>query len=396
MNTIKFFKSPFVAFVACFIFVLGCKEQQDKRFTETMKIEINNPTDIPFMELVCEIDTIRLEVTDESIMDNITQMHIMDDKFYILTNKRSSIHIFDITGKFISKIENRGNGPNEYISIFSFKIDKVNKRIILADVFSKKILIYDEYGNQMEVIKLDFTPSSIVTHNNGFININSGPKNSYSDEKMNDYYLHFLDNKGKYISSAIKCETKKSIEVTSSFNVDCQENGDILFHPILSNIIYKIDKDSVYARYEFLNSSNYRFLSQEEKHDFELIYGERNDMQEKEKERYLLSWGGVIDMDDYIFFSFSGWEKPHYLYYFKDEKKSLLVDAVNAKGDKVLNEIFLSSPKATYGNKFFISPNLLIVEKNKGTISNEIINTFFKNTDLESNPILISFSLKSP
>jgi hypothetical protein len=95
----KYYYEIFLFLIPVFLFFSGCKQQPEKTFTAKYIVDINNPADISIDEFVTDIDTIRLETTDESIMHDIVYFHIMDGKIYIFTYDRaSSIYIFDIKG----------------------------------------------------------------------------------------------------------------------------------------------------------------------------------------------------------------------------------------------------------------------------------------------------------
>ena len=70
----------------------------------------------------------------------------------------SKVLIYTLDGKYISQINDQGQGPKEYIRIYSIEADHVNKRLFLTDTFSKRLFIYDEDGNLQQVIPMKFMP----------------------------------------------------------------------------------------------------------------------------------------------------------------------------------------------------------------------------------------------
>lgn len=379
------------------LFFSGCNEKQPDNIGNALNVvEINNPAHISIEDFITDIDTIRLETSDKCLISSISKMRIMDQRYYILTNNSSSIYVFNSDGSFNSEISDTGNGPGEYVRITSFEVDRTNKRIILSDAFSRRIFIYNTDGVQIEVLQLDFEPRLIIPHGNGFLNIYSGLRNQYGKKEMENYNVHFLDSKGKFISSAIKITTPKRIDIGTDFIIDCLNNGDVLFQPVLSNIVFKIEENEIIPFFEFHNSSRFKLLNQKEKNEFELIVGTKNSFEEKEKQGYLLTWGEVRDMDNYVFFSFGGYKTRHYLYYSKDLKETILIDNENIRGNKSLSEIFLSYPKAVSGDKIYISPDPFLIDEVKDKLPDGLVKTFFEKTNLDSNPVLLSFSIKFP
>ncbi len=393
-------KNSGIVVIAALLLLSACKENQADPVVEAQYlIEINNPANIVLEDFIVDIDTIRLELSDASIMHEIKNIHIMGDRYYISTWDHATVYIFDSRGKYINKIMDKGNGPMEYISITSFEVDRVNKRVILADNFSRRIFVYDENGNQLNVIQLDFNPIIILPYEDGFLHVYSGPRNEYDNPEMENYNIHFLDAQGKFVSSAIEVSTPERIDIGSSFKTDCLENGEILFQPVLSNIIYKIESGKkVTPLYGFVNnSSKHKFLSQREKETFEYIVGigDENMPREKESEGFLLNWGVVSDLTDYVFSAF-GYDKRYYLYYSKSLNKSLFIDPKSTKADGNLVHIFLGFPRTTNDNKFYISIDPWFIYEIRDKLPEGMIKTFFENTPEESNPVLISFSVRFP
>lgn len=384
-------------YIICLFFIFSaCKRSSFQNDLNADKlIRINSPAKLNISDLVYDIDTIRLETNDESVMNNISNMHIMNNKFYILANNHTVIKIFDYNGKYLSQINNHGNGPDEYIRISSFKVDKLNNRIIIADSFSRRIFAYDQYGKQLQNIKLDFEPITILPYDDAFINIYSGPRGIYENADMENRNIHFLDKKGKFISSAIEIDTPNSINISSMFQTGITENGEILFQPVLSEVIYQIkDNYEVILLYAFVNNSSYNLLTLSEKNKFQFEYDRKNSFEDKEDSKYLLTWGEVLDLTDYTLFLFSGWNKKKYLYYSKEFEDALFIDPQYISGDPGLKEIFLSYPKAVKGNKFFTTVHPMTIENVKDKLPEGKVKSFLNKTDIDSNPILISYSIR--
>ncbi|MDR1224727.1 MAG: 6-bladed beta-propeller [Tannerella sp.] len=392
-------KYNILAVSACFAFLCCCNDHPaHEHYNAEHVIDINNPPDISIDDFIIDMDTIRLETTDESLMKEADRVHIMDDRFYILTNDYTEILIFNLKGKFIAKIHDKGQGPDEYIRINSFMMDPVKKRIIIADSFSKRIFIYDRDGKQNRVINLDLSPEIIILQGERFINVYSGSKQRYTNPEMENYNIHFLDSQANFVSSAIKTEIPRRIDIYSPSMIDCLENGDILFQPLLGNVVYKIAGDSISAYYEFNNLSKYKLPTKDLKNDFEyaMVKGKSTKMpKEKEDEGYLLTWGNVHNLNDYLFFHF-GWDKKRFLYYEKKTSRSLLIDPESVKGDKNLIKILFSYPKGIKGNRFYVSPSHFLINEVRAKITNGKIRTFLDNTGIDGNPVIISFSIKFP
>ncbi|GEM_PF-3587040 len=384
-------------YIIILILCLGCKKtNKNIQIINYKVIDIVNPIEINIEELVREYEIIVLETKDESLLYDIFQLKIIDNYFYILDGSMTSIFIFDHTGNFINKINNIGNGPNEYLKIESFEVDKINKKIIISDAFSKRIFVYDQEGNQENVIQLNFQPLLILSNGEyGYINLYSGIKGLYDNETMEKYNIHLLDKEGKYIRSYKKNETDKRIDLRSKLAVQSFENGDILYQPVLSDTIYCIRNNIVEPYFVLNNKSNYKILSENQRKKIELKYGEKNMIEEMENKNYLLPIGNVLDLKDYFFTTFGGWdiEKTMYLYYSKEKNKSLTFLRNKVKGNEGYKEIFLTLPNACYENDIYISPHPFIIDTYKNKLPESKLKDSLNNIDLEDNPVIIKFKV---
>lgn len=91
-----------------------------------------------------DIQYIPLETRKEALIKNIRGVVVEKDKIYINSDAKS-ILIFDIKGKFLGKVDKCGRGPQEYISISSFRVDPQTGNIVIVTEMS--IFEYDINGN---------------------------------------------------------------------------------------------------------------------------------------------------------------------------------------------------------------------------------------------------------
>lgn len=96
--------------------------------------EVNKLSDI-----ASDIEYIPLQTSASSLMgSNIRKIVHTNKRFYI--NSHDEILCFDIDGKFLNKIDNRGRGPEEYTFLWDFDVSSNGK--LLTILSSSKLLIY--------------------------------------------------------------------------------------------------------------------------------------------------------------------------------------------------------------------------------------------------------------
>lgn len=87
---------------------------------------------------------VSLEQTDESIINIIKRVECVDS--IILVQTLDDLLAFSNDGKYIRKYGRKGNGPEEFLSLSSFVVDKQKKKIRIIDEASSKILIFNIGG----------------------------------------------------------------------------------------------------------------------------------------------------------------------------------------------------------------------------------------------------------
>ena len=93
-------------------------------------LDTNLSSDFMLSEVATDVDFIKLEVTENSMIRNIRDVIIADD--YVLVDDYSEgVFRFSKDGKFLNKIGKKGNGPQEYLYILQTFLDEKNNEILL-------------------------------------------------------------------------------------------------------------------------------------------------------------------------------------------------------------------------------------------------------------------------
>jgi hypothetical protein len=110
--------------------------------------------------LFSHIEYLQIEITDSCIIDAIKQVEISDTLVFILDRSNHVYKFSKNSGKFISQIGNKGQGPEEFLDISSFFIKHEEKSISFSDVSGGKLIKYNFDGQ--------FITSSPFGRNSGF------------------------------------------------------------------------------------------------------------------------------------------------------------------------------------------------------------------------------------
>ena len=155
---------------------------------------------------------IQLETNAESLLSFIDKVEIYKDRIYVFGHGAIGVRkvcCFDLQGKFLFNIDRRGNGPEEYLSLTDFVIDKKTQCLWLVD-HAKKMLKFDLDGNFIEQYSTDFFINNIsLMDDENKMAIRLG---DYKDENYSFINYSYKDKKILYhqeapntISSSVDC-----------------------------------------------------------------------------------------------------------------------------------------------------------------------------------------------
>ena len=183
--------------------MISCKEK------ESSDVALGDPQKIIISEKVLENGT-TLSIDDEDI-EIITEVQLektpvligliwsilnIDNYFYIFDKQQLVIHIFNKRGQYISSINQKGKGPNEYVHITDLFIDS-NNNIVIYDFPQRKLLRFNKDGTFLHEQKVynESGVFSMMEYNGSTIFI-TGRRSSVNEEIFNhDIYIRTSDNK---------------------------------------------------------------------------------------------------------------------------------------------------------------------------------------------------------
>lgn len=153
---------------------------------ENVYMFIGSDSELHFNSIVDSALVVPLEMKKEFIVGDVSKMNFIDSLCFILDKKTYSIYSFNEFGKYVGTLNKHGQGPEEYLSIYDFDIDRENKRINLL-CYPPMIMITDLDFNLDSIIKLDNYFERIAVHD--------GEVYLYSDQNRSLNVLNVPDGK---------------------------------------------------------------------------------------------------------------------------------------------------------------------------------------------------------
>jgi hypothetical protein len=213
---------------------------------KTIKIEDNRGATVESNQMVDSVYYVRLETNEECLIGRIDKLYQLQDRIVIVDKAISrAIFIFDLQGKFLSKISRFGEGPEEYTQISDATVDKKGKQIFVLDEFRRQIKAYDFMGNYIQLY-------NTLAHIHNFEYMSDSrfvlfrDKNAKIENPLDLNYSIFVTSSKKPMIGAF-AYIYNDIEdrhFTTSRKL-YEQNGKIYYNAPFSKTIYEITEKNV-------------------------------------------------------------------------------------------------------------------------------------------------------
>lgn len=114
--------------------------------SDIITVNLERRDNISAKELFSDIQAIPLETTPESLIRDITQIKFFESQYYIHDYRRSQIFVFDREGRFQFALNEKGDGPGQYLNLSDFAIDTVRRNLVVLCAVSNALFFYDLEG----------------------------------------------------------------------------------------------------------------------------------------------------------------------------------------------------------------------------------------------------------
>lgn len=124
-------------------------QPQNEPIYKEIRLNPSDKSESRLSEIASSIRYVKLESPVHTYIPFSYKIIPHDDQIFILSADNSGDYLacFSSDGKFRFKIQRRGKGPGEYMSINDFLIDVLEKKVLILDEFSKKIIRFGLDGS---------------------------------------------------------------------------------------------------------------------------------------------------------------------------------------------------------------------------------------------------------
>jgi hypothetical protein len=319
---IKYMTHRFLYSFLVLLFAQACSESGqdiikiDPERTLQGSLSLNN--------LVESIEYIPLETNVNCMVGVIRQnQNIKVSNNYILVYCSTTrlCYLFSRTGKFVSKIGDKGNGPGEYLNASLFAIDEKNQQIILSTKVSRdegQLMYYNFNGKFLHTISVDkrLCGPICTQFNNEFVTMHL---NDPFNEGEPPFNYSFFSSDYELLSERIKnidfVSTQRGVGTYPGDYWYYMYNGQLhVKNAILNDTVYRIIKEHIFVPKYIINTGKYS-LSVQDLSDPELY------MKEYNSRIFICS---VFETHDYVLVSYIYNNEKFFQYYDKKEFCSML------------------------------------------------------------------------
>lgn len=233
--------------------IIACNP--DKQYSDNENIiNFGNLSRPKISDICTNYKFVKLETNDSCIIGEINEIQVYNERIYIMDSYLSKgIFVFSMDGKHLATLAAKGDGPGEFLYPNGFQIDKKGY-----------ILVLDRHLNRLQRYKLeDFSFVDKMA-----MPLESPQSFSYLPaDELYAFYYGFRNRMGDdkrqlFVATSDGEIRNRFLELGTIGRILYQTpcfyyyDDKIIFHPLVSDKIYELDKDSIYCRYKLIYGKN--------------------------------------------------------------------------------------------------------------------------------------------
>jgi hypothetical protein len=236
------------------IAICGCGEKTVKKdnFGEVIHINPHEAKEyVNLSEIADSIICIRLQPAPDDVMGRIVRVIVGKKYIYAEDVSQQMVFVFDKTGKFVSKLNKRGEGSDEYKYIGTLFIDDNEEYVELLDLSKRCILKYTNISFELvESVPFPIVRYNKCRRNNGFYYFATMQLDNTIDDKKTNAGLLVIDAQNNLKSLFDKnIETGNFYFFPNNESFAQNEQNELFFSNIYDNTFYRLEAGEAYPVY---------------------------------------------------------------------------------------------------------------------------------------------------
>ena len=140
-------KKIFFLFITVALFS-GCREKSSEILT--FSIDVSTDSQVYLSEIAEKVDVVKLETTENSLVNTIRSVEILNNHYIINHGTLVELLMFDLNGQFVKRIGRIGRGPGEYLGVGAIAVDR--ERLLLSSRMG--IMVFDGDGTFVQNVEI--------------------------------------------------------------------------------------------------------------------------------------------------------------------------------------------------------------------------------------------------
>ena len=234
-------KQIYYAYSLALLLLLSCqRETLENGELRTMELEAIELIHTPYsIEKVIPLET----TTANLLGDYLTVKFSQGACFIFDESARDAIHQFDLTGEYLGKFIEIGDGPNKVGSINDFITSSEGLEILSVKGDQSKIIRLDRNGEMTAQLELDYYGTSFAKLPSGYYAASGSYNLPFVENR-----LAIIDGQGKTVNVFLPNTHEILPMQEKNFYA---ANESVFFHEIYNNRAYKVQEDSLAPGYQF-------------------------------------------------------------------------------------------------------------------------------------------------
>ncbi len=222
------------------------------------KIEATNfdPNSVLYLpNLLDTVYGIKLDNAPEALVRSVEKLRLTDDAIYLFDKYSSkAVKKFDLNGKHLVSIGQRGRGPGEYTEATDFYVN--DSVVVIYDQFKPGLLYYDLSGNFIRSKQIPFFALAFhIFDDNTYIFHTLNSDNYHLPDILN-YSLVWTDSTFAIKHVNAFREKDKYVSFLSKNNMDFF-NGELYYHEPFNDTVFRVSPyGDIYYDYIFSFPNN--------------------------------------------------------------------------------------------------------------------------------------------
>ena len=247
----------FIFIISFILFICGCNEKKTSDTEESIESISLNPHEavesINLSEIADSVKCIRLQTESNDIMGRVNEIIIRQKYIYAKDVSQQMIFVFDKEGKFVAKLNKKGQGPDEYNWLGPFVIGDNEEYIEVVNSAGSKSTLLKYTNLSFNLVDKNPFPnvnSNAFRRNNGFYYFATQQMDNTINGKETNAGLIIVNDKNEYkVLFDKKINTEHFIFSPNEESFTINDKNELFLTLMYDNTFYRLEGEDVYPVY---------------------------------------------------------------------------------------------------------------------------------------------------